>query len=80
VNFKGALEALSAAATKSKLDDDFGRLRSMLARAWPERTRKEARGIKRSGIALRPTSHASVISDNRDQFDRYSRLMFLWSK
>lgn len=80
VNFKGALEALSAAATKSKLDDDFGRLRSMLARAWPERTRNEARGIKRSGIALRPTSHASVISDNRDQFDRYSRLMFLWSK
>ncbi len=80
VNFKAALGALSSAAASAKLDDDFARLRSLLARAWPERSRNEARGIRRSGIALRAASHASVISDNRDQFDRYSRLMFLWSQ
>ncbi|MEK6302875.1 MAG: hypothetical protein AABO41_19365 [Acidobacteriota bacterium] len=79
-NFKAALQALTSAASGAKLDDDFARVRGLLARAWPERTRNEARGIKRSGIALRPISQASLISDNRDQFDRYSRLMFLWSK
>ncbi|HWN98621.1 MAG TPA: hypothetical protein VNS63_05060 [Blastocatellia bacterium] len=78
VNFKAGLAALLSAAPHARLDDDFARLRSLLARAWPERTRSEARGVKRSGIALR--SHASLISDNRDQFNRYSRLMFLWSK
>jgi hypothetical protein len=80
VNFKAALAAFSSAASCARLDDAFARLRSLLSRAWPERVRNEARGIKRSGIALRPVSQASVISDNRDQFDRYSRLMFLWSK
>ena len=80
VNFKAALAALSSAASRASLDDDFARLRSLLSRAWPERARNEARGIKRSGMALRPVSQASVISDNRDQFDRYSRLMFLCLK
>jgi hypothetical protein len=80
VNFKAALGVLSSVAANAKLDEDFARLRSLLARAWPERSRNEARGVRHSGIALRPTSHASVISDNRDQFDRYSRLMFLRSK
>ena len=79
VNFKAAVGALSSATANAGLDEDFARLRSLLARAWPERSRNEPRGIKRSGISLRPTSHASLISDNRDQFDRYSRLMFLWS-
>ena len=79
-NFKAAVEALSSAASDAKLDKDFARLRSLLARAWPERTRNEARGVKSSGIALRHISQASLLSDNRDQFDRYSRLMFLWSK
>lgn len=78
VNFKAAVEALSSATANAGLDDDFARLRGLLARAWPERSRNEPRGIKRTGIALRPTSHASLISNNRDQFDRYSRLMFLW--
>ncbi|HYV04852.1 MAG TPA: hypothetical protein VFB82_09710 [Blastocatellia bacterium] len=80
LNFKSALERLKSAARDAKLDDDFARLRGLLSRAWPERTRNEPRGIKRSGLALRPVSQASLISDNRDQFDRYSRLMSLWSK
>jgi hypothetical protein len=77
VNFKAALESLSELCPQSRLDDDFARVRSLLARAWPERTRNEARGIKRTGISYRPVAKASLVSDNRDQFDRYSRLMFI---
>jgi hypothetical protein len=76
-NFRAALAALKAAAPQAVVDDDFPRMRGLLARAWPERTRNEARGIKRKGLAYRPVSQSSVISDNRDQFDRYSRLMFV---
>jgi hypothetical protein len=61
------------------LDSDFARMRALLARAWPERTRNEARGIKRTGISYRPVAKASMVSDNRDQFDRYSRLIFIFA-
>ncbi len=77
VNFKAALGRLCKLCPQAKLDDDFTRVRGLLGRAWPERTRSEARGIKRAGISYRPVAKASVVSDNRDQFDRYSRLMFL---
>ena len=76
-NFKAAIDALHGAATQSTVDDDFGRVRGLLARAWPERSRIESRGIRREGLAFRPVAQNSVIGDNRDQFDRYSRLMFL---
>lgn len=76
-NLRAAISALRAAAPRAILDDDFHRMRNLLARAWPERTRNEARGIKRKGLAYRPVAQSSVISDNRDQFDRYSRLMFV---
>jgi len=77
VNFKSALKALQDAAPNAKVDDDFSKVRGLLSRAWPERSRNESRGIKRSGLAFRAVAQASVTSDNRDQFDRYSRLMFL---
>jgi hypothetical protein len=35
--------------------------------------------MKRAGLAYRPVSKSSVIKDNRDQFDRYSRLMFIFN-
>jgi len=76
-NFQAAIKVLNNAAPQAILDDDFSRMRSLLERAWPERTRNEARGIKRKGLAYRPVAQSSVISDNRDQFDRYSRLMFI---
>src|SRR5262249_721375 len=79
MNFKAFLFALREAATAAALDDDFARIRGLLGRAWPERTRNEALGIKRTGIARKPVAQSSVISDGRDQFDRYSRLMFLTS-
>ena len=76
VNFRDAITALRAALPHARVDGDFYRMRGLLNRAWPERSRNESRGIKRT-LAFRPVAKASVVSDNRDQFDRYSRLMFL---
>jgi hypothetical protein len=77
VNFKTAIASLKKAAPALVVDDDFARVRRLLARAWPERTHTESKGIQRAGLALRPVARASAITDNRDQFGRYSRLMFL---
>jgi hypothetical protein len=77
INFRAGLATLRAALPHAKVDDDFSKMRSLLGRAWPERSRNESRGIKRTGIAFRAVAQASVVSNNRDQFDRYSRLVFL---
>lgn len=77
VNFQEALHALLQVARNAAFDSDFTRTRSLLARAWPERSRTESRGVKRGGIGFKAVTHASIISDNRDQFERYSRLMYL---
>ncbi len=79
VNFQSAIAALRAAAPQATFDNDFTRMRNLLSHAWPERTRNEAQGIKRTGLAYRPVAKSSVTSDNRDQFERYSRLMFLYA-
>ena len=79
VNFRAAVNSLRAAAPQAAFDDEFPRMRTLLERAWPARTRNEARGIKRTGLAFRAVAQGTVISDNRDQFERYSRLMFLFS-
>lgn len=76
LNFKSAVQALREAVPRVVLDDDFRRLGKVLARAWPERTHNETRGIKRTGLAFRAVAQASAISNNRDQFERYSKLMF----
>lgn len=77
VNFRAAFETLCAALPHAKVDEDFSKMRGLLGRAWPERSRNESRGIKRTGVAFRAVAQASVTTDNRDQFDRYSRLVFL---
>lgn len=77
VNFQEAVHALRQVAKNAFFDSDFTRIRSLLSRAWPERSRTESRGVKRGGIRFQAVTHASIISDNRDQFERYSRLMFL---
>ena len=76
VNFRAAWTKLSADLPQVKVDHDFPKMRTLLSRAWPERSRNESRGIKRT-LAFRAVSQGSVMSDNRDQFNRYSRLMFL---
>src|SRR5262249_11756671 len=77
LNFKSAVAALRNAATRAAFDDEFEHARRFLSRAWPERSRTESRGIKRAGLAYRPVAQSSILSDNRDQFNRYSRLMFI---
>jgi hypothetical protein len=77
LNFKAAITILREALPHTTVDDDFRKMGRLLERAWPERTRNEPRGFKRIGLAFRSVAQASAISDNRDQFERYSRLMFL---
>jgi hypothetical protein len=77
LNFQAALRVLEQTASHTIVDRDFARIRRLLGRAWPERTHNEARGLKRTGIAYRPVALSSITIDNRDQFERYSRLMFL---
>jgi len=79
LNFRAALALLRAALPHANFDEDFAKMRGLLGRAWPERSRNEPRGIRRT-LAFRPIARASVVSDNRDQFDRYSRLAFLSAK
>lgn len=76
LNFKAAINMLSEALPHAALDEDFSRMGRLLERAWPERTRNETRAFKRTGLSFRSVAQASAISDNRDQFERYSRLMF----
>ena len=76
VNFNATMATLRVSSPRAIVDNDFSKLRSVLERPWPERTRNESRGIRRT-IPFRSVAQASVTSDNRDQFNRYSRLMFV---
>ncbi len=78
VNFQAAIAALQKVLPDAILDSDFGRVKSLLGRAWPERSHTEARGLRRTS-GFKRVAEASVISNNRDQFERYSRLMLLTS-
>ena len=80
VNFEAAVLALRDALPHAVFDDDYKSILHLLGRAWPERSRNETRGFKRTGLAFRSVAKASVLSDNRDQFERYSRLMFWISR
>lgn len=77
LNFQAAINRLRERVPQAALDNDFLKVRHLLARAWPERSHSESRGVKRAGPGYKPVAQSSVISDNRDQFERYSRLMFL---
>jgi len=77
LNFKAAITILREGLPHARVDDDFRKMGRLLERAWPRRSRNEPRGFKRTGLAFRSVAQASTLSDNRDQFERYSRLMFL---
>jgi hypothetical protein len=79
LNFGSLRDGLRAIAPAATVDRDFAEVSGLFERAWPERSRTESVGMKRAGLAYRPVSKSSVIKDNRDQFDRYSRLMFIFS-
>lgn len=77
-NFRALVRKLRELAHEAIFDDDFSKLRGLLSRAWPERSRTESQGLQRTGL-IKSAAKSSVISDNRDQFERYSRLMFLFT-
>lgn len=77
LNFESLIARFEQTVPGVKVDRDFGRVSRLLSRAWPERSKTESRGVKRTGISLRPVAQSSVVSNNRDQFNRYSRLMFV---
>ncbi len=79
LNFREAIKALRNVAPQAAFDADFTHLRGLLSRAWPPRSHTQSRGVKRSSMFKR-VSLSTVASDNRDQFERYSRLMFLYTK
>ena len=79
VNFGGLIDELHAIAPAAIIDQDFAESSQLYCRAWPERSRTESGGVKRKGLSYRPVSKSSVIKDNRDQFERYSRLLFLFN-
>ena len=79
LNFQAAISVLQNALPEAILDTDFGKIKSLLGRAWPERSHTEARGLRRTS-GFKRIAEVSVISNNRDQFERYSRLMFLTSR
>ena len=76
LNFQAAINQLLSGIPHAILDNDFSKVHHLLARAWPERSHSEARGVKRAGPGYKPVAQSSIVSDNRDQFERYSRLMF----
>ena len=79
VNFGSLIDALRRVSPGARIDQEFAEVSSLFSRAWPERSRTESGGVKRTGLTYRPVSKSSVIKDNRDQFDRYSRLMFIFN-
>jgi hypothetical protein len=79
LNFREVIKVLKGFAPQAIFDEGFPQVRSLLARAWPPRSHTESRGVKRSSMFKR-VSLSTVASDNRDQFERYSRLMFLSAK
>ena len=76
-NFYSAIAALKEILPDAVYDAEFSKMRNLLSRAWPERSKVESKGVKRAGLTQRPVAQSSVTSDNRDQFERYSRLRFL---
>ncbi|MEW6126570.1 MAG: hypothetical protein AB1757_05980 [Acidobacteriota bacterium] len=79
LNFKEVINRLKALVPHAIIDSEFGEIQSLLARAWPPRSHTQARGVKRSSMFKR-VSLSTISSDNRDQFERYSRLLFLQAK
>lgn len=79
LNFKEVINRLKMAVPHVTVDTAFGEIQTLLSRAWPPRSHTEARGVKRTSMFKR-VSLSTISSDNRDQFERYSRLLFLQSK
>jgi hypothetical protein len=74
-NFVRLLESLREQAARAVYDEEYGRVRHLLAAAWPLSERKESGGLRRE----RPgkfNAEAVTTLNNETQFTRYARLRY----
>jgi hypothetical protein len=72
-NFAALADLLRERAQRAVFDDDYTRLRRLLAAAWPPSEREDALGLRREGAGRYTTGAVTSVS-NEPQFTRYSRL------
>lgn len=72
-NFRALTDLLRQRAGKADLDDSYIRLRSVLAKIWPDE--EQAARTERRRNAARGFEAKITSSDNEAQFNRYSRLL-----
>lgn len=75
-NFSLLVEELRRLAPAAVYDDSYAAIRRALELAWPLVQRNESLGWKRLGLG-KVSTDAAVVTDNEQQFSRYSRLRFL---
>jgi hypothetical protein len=78
-NFSTLIDVLREHASEADYDDSYNRLRPCLAPVWPLEQRTESRGLRHDRPG-RMNTEAVMMSDNRAQFTRYSRLCYLLKK
>ncbi|HEU4598095.1 MAG TPA: hypothetical protein VFS10_23405 [Pyrinomonadaceae bacterium] len=72
-NFNTLVETLRARALTAEFDEDYVRLRHLLAAVWPLAERTESLGLRRSRPG-RLSTEAVTTASNEMQFTRYARL------
>jgi hypothetical protein len=72
-NFNALVTALRARAPSAACDEEYARLRPLLADVWPSAERTESLGLRREGAGRVNTEAVTTVS-NEGQFTRYSRL------
>jgi len=75
-NFKALVAALRARAPSAVFDEDYARVRPLLADVWPSAERTESLGLRRE-LARRVSMEAATTVSNEGQFTRYARLRHL---
>ncbi|HEY0080244.1 MAG TPA: hypothetical protein VGB73_16660 [Pyrinomonadaceae bacterium] len=74
-NFRTLVELLRARAPLAAYDEDYWRVRHLLAFIWPLAGRTESRGLRRERPGKFNVESSAVVS-NEPQFTRYARLCF----
>jgi hypothetical protein len=72
-NFERLFAALRAWAPSAVCDEDYARLRPLLAGVWPSAERTESLGLRRERAGRFNTEAVTTVS-NEGQFTRYARL------
>lgn len=78
-NFVTLAETLRERASRAAFDDDYLRVRHLLASAWPLAERTESRGLRRARPGKLNVETATVLN-NEEQWTRYARLRWFYEK